>query len=158
MRRVYQVSALVCLAFAIWLINEARQMNYFTAIGPGGGFFPLWLGITFAGLSILWLGTVTLQPVEPMPSDFVPDRQGMVRIAAIVAVVAVFGLLVDIIGYQLMMFFMLMFLLTVLGRRNLLVTLAIALGGSVGVFKVFQVWLDVRLPLSSIDFLENLGL
>ena len=38
------------------------------------------------------------------------------------------------------------------------ITLVVAFAGSFGVYYVFHHWLDVFLPLSSIEFLENLGL
>ena len=158
MRRVYQIAALVCLASSLWVIVESRQLKYYTAIGPGAGFFPFWLGIFFGGLSIVWLGTVSLRPVEPMAPDFVPDRGGILRIAAVISAVAVFSLLVDTVGFQFMMFAFLLFLLTVLGRKNLLLTLVLALAGSVGVYYLFRIWLDVQLPVSSIELLQNLGL
>ncbi|MGB3762914.1 MAG: tripartite tricarboxylate transporter TctB family protein [Ornithinimicrobium sp.] len=78
-------------------------------------------------------------------------------------VIAIIGSLVllaatlEILGYQIAMLLFLLFHLLVLGRRRLLLSLVIAVGGSIGVFVVFTRLLTVPLPASTIPFLRDLG-
>lgn len=147
------------LAFALFLIVEARKLTYMTSIGPGPGFLPLWIGGMIAILALVELVRVSLRPAGATGDvGFVPTSAGILRVVAIIAAVGLFGLLVDTLGFQLSMFSLLMFLLVALGRQNLLLTVALALAGSFGQYYVFRTLLDVRLPASSIDFLANLGL
>jgi putative tricarboxylic transport membrane protein len=158
MRRVYQLASLVFLAFSIYLVVKSRDMEYFAALGPGAGFFPFWLGSLLAVLSIIWLIQVSIGPKEPMKADFIPDRQGVIRVISVVVALALFSWVVETLGFQLTMLIFLATLLIALGRQNLIVTAAVAIGGSFGIYYVFTKWLDVSLPASSIEFLANLGL
>ncbi len=158
MRRVYQIASLIFLAFSAYLVLKSRQMEYYADLGPGPGFFPFWLGALLAVLSIIWLVQVSMGPGGAIAGGFIPDRRGLVRIIAVLVTMALFGWVVDDLGFQLTMLIFLGSLLMVLGRQNLIVTAAVALGGSFGVYYVFTHWLDVQLPASSIEFLRNMGL
>lgn len=158
MRRVYQIASLVFLVFSACLVFQSRQMEYYADLGPGPGFFPFWLGALLAVLSIIWLIQVSTGPRDTMEVGFIPSRQGLVRILSILVAMALFGWVVDDLGFQLTMLFFLGLLLITLGRQKLIVTAAVALVGSFGVYYAFTHWLDVQLPASSIDFLRNLGL
>jgi putative tricarboxylic transport membrane protein len=157
-RRVYQTASLIFIAVGIYVALEARDMAFYTVIGPGPGFFPLVLGIVFVGLSIAWLGQVSLQSEEPMEKEFIPKGVGVVRIISILAALMFFSLLVDVIGFQLVMLFFLLFLLNVLGRQNLILKLVVSAAGSFGLYYVFKSWLGVSLPEASIEVIRNLGL
>ncbi len=158
MRRVYQIASLVFLAFSAYLVIESRKMEYYADLGPGPGFFPFWLGAVLAVLSILWLVQVSRGSGGAVEAGFIPSRQGLVRILSVLAAMTLFGWVVDDLGFQLTMLIFLGSLLIALGRQKLIVTAAVALVGSFGVYYVFTHWLDVRLPASSIEFLRNLGL
>jgi putative tricarboxylic transport membrane protein len=158
MRRVYQIASLIFLAFSAYLVFESRQMEYYADLGPGPGFFPFWLGALLAMLSIIWLVQVSIGPGGAIEAGFIPDRRGLVRVIAVLVTMALFGWVVDDLGFQLTMLIFLGSLLIALGRQNLIVTAAVALVGSFGVYYVFTNWLDVQLPASSIEFLRNLGL
>ncbi len=158
MRRVYQTASLIFIAFGICVVIAARNMAYYTVIGPGPGFFPLWLGIAFVGLSIVLLCQVSLQSEEPMEKDFIPTGVGVVRIISIIVVMILFPLFMDVIGYQLAMLLFLLFLLNVQGRQNLVLKLLVSAAGSFGLYYVFRSWLGVFLPEASIEALRNLGL
>ncbi len=158
MRRVYQVASVVCILLGAYVVWQSSGMSVYTEMGPGGGFFPFWLGIVFIGLSTIWLGQVSLQPQPAMEPGFIPDRPATLRILSVVGAMAVFVLIANLIGFRLSMFGFLMFLFIALGRQNLLVTIAISLAGSFGVYYVFSEWLQVSLPVTSLPFLVDLGL
>lgn len=157
MRRMYQGAGLVILAFSAWVMWEAHKLNYSTSLGPGPGFFPFWLGLALALLSLLWLFRVSSQEQAAMPEGFIPSGPGVLRMLAVVGAMVVFALFMNTIGFQLMMFAFLLFLLTVLGRRSIFLTLVICFAGSFGLFYVFTNYMDVSLPVSSIMFLKDIG-
>jgi putative tricarboxylic transport membrane protein len=158
MRLLYQVASLSFFAGGVFLVWEASKLTYYSRLGPGPGFFPLWLGLLLAVLALVWFGQVTLRPVAAMEKDFIPDRSGTIRIIAIMLALVLFTALLEPIGYRLSMLLFLLFLLTVLGRQHPLVTVAVSALGSFGVYWVFLYWLAVPLPTASIDLLKNLGL
>lgn len=158
MRRVYQVSSLSFLALSAFVVWEAHSMTYYSKLGPGPGFFPLWLGIVLALLSIAWFLDVSLRPTDPMEPGFVPGRDGIVRISLILASLIAYVMLVDTMGFRLTMLAFLLFLLLTIGHQRAWVIAIISIGGSFGVYYVFHQWLSVHLPKASLDFLRNLGL
>jgi putative tricarboxylic transport membrane protein len=158
MRRVYQIASLVFLAFGVYLVVKSRQMEYYANLGPGAGFFPFWLGALLSVLSVIWLVQSSIGPKEPLEEGFIPNRQGIIRLLSVIVALVLFSWVVETLGFQLTMFVFLATLLMTLGRQNLIITAAVALGGSFGVYYVFTQWLDVTLPASSIEFLQNLGL
>jgi putative tricarboxylic transport membrane protein len=157
MRRVYQVASVFFIAFGIIILIGSLKLRYYTDIGPGPGFFPRWVGLAFTILSIVWLFEVTLKPVVSMPVNFIPEKIGRLRILAIVVALAMAILFVEIIGFSFTMFLFLLFTLTVLGRQSFGVSAAIAIAGSFGVFYVFSHHLNVYLPVSSFELLNQFG-
>ncbi len=157
MTRVHQAATLIIIAFSVWVVVEAVQLNYYTELGPGPGFFPFWLALFLIGLAAIWFVQLWLRPLRGRGREFAPNRAGLIRIAALILSVAFFGLLVDKIGFAAMMFFFLLFLLVALGRQGVIVTLAVSILGSFGLHYVFTQFLNVHLPESSIEWLRNLG-
>lgn len=155
MQRMCQVVSLLFLAMSIYVMTEAQKLTYLTPLGPGAGFFPFWLGLTMAVLTIVWFAQVTFKTVDPI---VLPDRSGVVRIVSLLVALILFTTLLNTLGFQVTMFIFLTVILFALGRQNIFVTFAIAFAGSFGVYYIFHNWLHVYLPLSSVGFLENLGL
>lgn len=157
MRRVYQAAALAFLVVASYVMFEARRYEYYLPLGPGPGFFPFWIGAILAVLSLGWLGQVSLRPVQPKPIDFVPDRSGKARVLGVFLALCLFVAFVDRMGYSLTMFLFSLGLLVGIGRRNVVLSLLISLVGSFGLYYVFMYWLQVPLPASPIEFLQDVG-
>lgn len=146
MRRPYQIAGIVIVVAAALLFRESLRLRYYTSLGPGPGFFPLWLSLLMAALGIAMYWRATFGTAEAMPADFYPDRRGSLRVAAVVgALAAVIGLL-EPLGFRLAMLGFYLFVLTALGRQHWLVSGLIATAGSFGVYYVFVHWLSVPLP------------
>ncbi len=158
MRRVNQAAGLIFFFGSVLVMIESRNLEYYTRLGPGPGFFPLWLSGILAALSAVWLIQVSRQPSESMEDGFIPVGGGALRIVSILGALTLMGLLVDTVGFQVTALIFLLFLLLVLGRQNLALTAVIAVAGSLGLYYLFTSYLDVSLPASTIPFLADLGL
>lgn len=157
MTRVHQAASLLIIAFSTWVGFEAVHLNYYTRLGPGPGFFPFWLALLMGGLAAVWFVQLRLRPLQGKAIDFLPGRAGFLRIAALIISVVIFGLLLERVGFPVLMFAFLLFLLVALGRQSVAVTLVVSILGSFGVYYLFSHYLNVHLPASSIEFLRNLG-
>ncbi|KRF03277.1 hypothetical protein ASG88_22295 [Nocardioides sp. Soil777] len=151
----------------------SRDYAYWTALGPGPGFFPRWLGGILVVCGALWLVQLVRiarsakdageDPTNGQASDalVVPQDEApeysLPTVVAIVVSLCVLAASLEVLGYQLAMFLFVLFHLLVLGRRRLLLSLTLALMSSVGVFVVFTRFLTVPLPASSIPFLRDMG-
>ncbi len=158
MLRIHQVSALLFMAASGYMMWEAWELEYYTPVGPGAGFFPFWLGVILGAMSLIWLVQLSRPAGKPEEGRFLPDFKGRIQIAATIAALVLTALLLDLLGFQLTMFLFLIFMLLFLGKQPIWMSLIISAIGSVGVFYVFGKFLDVRLPLSSLSLLNKLGL
>lgn len=157
MRKISLTIALVFLGMCAYVIWESKDLEYYTMLGPGGGFFPFWLGVIMGGLTLGWL-IQEIRREEKNESPFFPQGADIMRIIfTIIALVAISSF-INLLGFQLSMFLFLTFLIKILGRQGLAVSLVVAFLGSFGVYHIFTRFLDVMLPVSTIKFLSNLGL
>jgi putative tricarboxylic transport membrane protein len=159
MHRKHQVAAVCFLAFSAYLMWESwNNMEYYTRLGPGAGFFPFWLGALLGVLGIVWLVQVSRRTGDTDEGPSLPPRDGIVRILSIVVSVAAVSALMNLLGFQLTMFAFMVFMLMILGRQTIWTTVIIALMCSVGVYHLFGRYLDLQLPAASLSFLAKLGL
>jgi putative tricarboxylic transport membrane protein len=158
---------LVCIfGTALWLgvwgfapLN-ARPLPLKDALGPGPGFFPMWLSIIGIALGSLLLIETAREPAAPAGTpSLVPERDALLRICAIVVLLAGAALSLDPLGFRITAFGFTFLALLALGIRSVLALLVFALLSSVGVFHVFYHWLKVPLPIGPYDYLlKPLGL
>ena len=158
MQRIHQGAALGFEAVAGYVVWEAWQMNYYTDLGPGPGFFPFWLGLLLGGLGLLWLAQVSRSAGRPPDGAFFAERSSAGRVGLIVAALVAVGSFMPLLGFQIVMFVFLVVLLRVLGRQARWMTVLIALAGSAGVYHVFVRYLGVPLPAAALGVLARLGL
>lgn len=133
----------VLLVFALCLLSESFKLRYYTSMGPGAGFFPVWLGGILAA-SALWLvirpGSVPMEPAE------VVERSGL-RFWSIVAALIWAAATIEWLGFIISMFVLYLWIGVTLDRKRLLGSLLLAIAGSVGVYLLFNRILDTRLPV-----------
>ena len=146
MGRAYLITGLMLFALSVVLGSVALQLRYFTSIGPGPGFFPLWLCILLGLLSIGIIAQATFGRPEPMAHDFFATRVGYAQIAAIVVVLLATAAVIQVVGFNLTLCGFYLVLFWVLGRRSPIETVVLALLGSFGVGYVFSRMLRQPLP------------
>ena len=146
MRRPYLITGTVLLLLAVFIAVESLKLRYYTALGPGPGFFPFWLSLVLAGLAIGMLLQAGVGKPEPRPDDFYAKGTGYLKAGAVVLGLVVTALLLERVGFCLTMLAVYLFLLYSLGRQNWIVTAVVSLAGSVGVYYAFVHWLQVPLP------------
>ena len=145
-KRPYQITSLVLLGVSLLVAWQSLKLRYYTPLGPGPGFFPLWLSILLAFLAAMMFRQATFGRPEAMPDDFFAERRGYLHIGAVLAALVGVIVLLERLGFCLVMLAFYVFLLTFLGRQHPAVTAVIALVGSLGVYYVFVHWLAVPLP------------
>ena len=103
MQKAERVVAALCVILGLGIVWQAWGMEYLTSIGPGPGFFPLWLGLLLTGLSAAWLLSVMWRSTDPCARRFLPEGRGLRRIVLIIAAIIAVGLAMESIGFQLSM-------------------------------------------------------
>lgn len=152
MQRYYQITGIVLLLVAISIAFESVQLKYYSSLGPGPGFFPLWLSILLGILAVVMLLKATFGKSDPLPPDFLPSRTGVIRMGAVALSLTGTTLFIETIGFSLTMLPMYFVLLYTFGQRNLLTILLVALAGSFGIDYLFVILLQVPLPKGILGF------
>lgn len=147
MRVPGRIGAVVLIALAAFVARESIELSYGTRLGPGPGFFPLWLSGLLALLAGAMLWQSRSAPAVRGSPAFFPDRAGLIRIGAILGTLAAMVALLEPLGFRLTMLAFALVLIPVLGRRGALETLLVAAGCSFGVYYVFVDFLRIPLPI-----------
>jgi putative tricarboxylic transport membrane protein len=154
MKRAWQIMCLAFLAVAIITIVSSFAYSYKDRLGPGPGFFPVWLSLITGGLSLALFAQVTWGRKAPFTagSPFPEERAGTIRIFIILAALVGSVAFLDLLGFRITLFLFLIFLPLALGMRNWVIVLIFSLLGSFGVFHLFYYWLKVPLPMGVLGF------
>lgn len=148
MRRAWQVATSVMLALCLFMIQQSLQLSLTDRLGPGPGFFPLWLALIGAVLAgLLLLRTSLVAAGDDESPAILPRGDGARGIVAILAALAVAAALMTVLGFRLSMLLFIVGLVVMLGERRWWAALLFGLAGSFGVFYVFNNMLDVILPV-----------
>lgn len=149
MRRAQQIAGFAFLGVALFLGWHASRLSYSSPLGPGPGFFPLWLCILLGLLAVAAIVN-TRRSAAPAPSArFWPDRVALIRIATVVAGLAFIAASLSTLGFPLTMLVFYLALTFVLGSRSPAEILGVAILGSFGVYYVFTRYLSQPLPLGA---------
>ncbi|MEZ5849749.1 MAG: tripartite tricarboxylate transporter TctB family protein [Hyphomicrobiaceae bacterium] len=151
MKRGWQLASLglmALFAYAIWL---SANLPLIDELGPGPGFFPLWLGIIGLLLGTILIVQVTRAPDDgPSVAELMPDAAAFFRIGAIIVVLAFVTLGFEQVGYRITAFVFSIAVLLALGARSPVAIGIFAVCASFGVFHAFYYWLKVPLPIGTL--------
>lgn len=132
------------LFFSILISYGALRLGIGKTHDPGPGFFPFLAGLIIALLSL----SMIISSIKDKPKYVPPDGPLITgRAALILGVFVIFGFLVEKAGFFICTFFVTIVLLWVNGVKKWHSLLFAALLTSGGIYLVFNVLLEVRLPL-----------
>jgi putative tricarboxylic transport membrane protein len=152
------IGSSAAVLIGIYVVISGFGFGFGTAAKPGAGVFPVAIGFILAALGALWLVQCLIGRVQREESPADADRSGRLRIVLSIAVIVGFALFVNVLGYQITMLLVMGTLLTFIAKRKWWLTLILSAVMAFGTFALFDYGLGVVLPVSSIPFLEQLGL
>ena len=125
----------------------SRSYPYVSEYGPGPGMFPRWI----SGILILLSGFYIFASLKGNDSsDKMPDRKGLLNVLFLIMCMAMFVLLLPVLGFNLCASATLFALL--FRAYRWFVNLAISIGSSVSLYAIFSIGLGVRLPVNALGF------
>ena len=138
-------AGIVLAGFGLYVISVAVRLPYVSDVGPGPGFFPLWLGI---GL-VLFASTLIFTSITSLRQGPTKETEAWRLMArslsgwlALMIAIALLGS----IGFVASFIILTIFLTVALERRPALLALGVAVGLAVAFHLIFVVALDVSLP------------
>ena len=145
------ISGACLAAFGIYVISVASRLPYVSEVGPGSGFFPLWLGIglvLFA--SGLMFGSLASSGnrAKNESQSWKTSTRALAGWLAMMIAIALLGR----IGFALSFVILTMFLIVALDRRPARLAVAVGIGLAVAFHLIFVIALDVSLPVGPWGF------
>ncbi len=153
MKKADQITGIIVLIFSGFVIEESWRMPQQSGtFGPGVGFLPFWLGVLMAILSILLIATAWRRPADLTKKAIYPGRQARIAIVLVLIGLAVYILLLELLGFLVDTMLFAAFLLGVVMRERWKMALLIAMMTSIGLYIIFQKLLEVNLPKNMFGF------
>ena len=147
MKKADQWSGLVLLIVAGLICWGAILLPYGTIHNPGPGFFPLWLGIIQGAMAIgLMLKTTWQKEGAKALRDLLAEKIRWDKVLFVLIALILYGSLMNILGYLIVTFLLLAFLLRYIEPHPWRLVIGWTLIGSVGSWVVFDLWMKLRLP------------
>lgn len=135
-------AASVALVFGTAAVFESAKLPFGTVHSPGQGFFPWWISAVILLLALLLL----VQALTSRPSTGREGPGRIAKVAALFVALAGYTFLLDLIGYPLCTFFLVLFMLRATDPQRWAVALGMAAITAVGSYVLFAIWLGVPLP------------
>lgn len=139
------VAAGLLVALGAFVAGQAWDWPYMTKDGPGPGFFPLWIGVLLAALSIL---LVALQ-FRDVAAGNAPEKthwSGTGRVLVGWLAVMAAAALLKPAGFVVSYVLLTAFLILVVFRQRWTAAAAVSLGSAAAFWLLFVKLLNVRLP------------
>jgi putative tricarboxylic transport membrane protein len=134
--------AALALALGGAAIFESAKLPLGTVRNPGQGFFPWWTSVVIVllALSLLIQALTSRRSINPQA----PGR--IAKVTALLLVLAMYTFLLDLLGYLICTFLLVLFMLRATNPQRWPVALIMALITAFGSYGVFAIWLSVPLP------------
>ncbi len=146
MKRGDPVSGLILLIFSLFALYQSSRLSMVYGSSPGSGFLPFSLSLAMAALSIVVIVEGALRPTSAdLPLGW-PSGKGLRRILMCLASLAVYTYMTTVIGYILSTFGFVLLLVWMLGAYRWYQAVAFSLAAAVGLYIIFQIWLEMVLP------------
>lgn len=143
MKKWERIAALVLFFLGIGAAWEATKIGFGSFSAPGPGFYPFWLAIILAGVSLIYF--LNNLGKDPKVVALWEEKTWVRPLIAIVVMLA-YGLLLDHIGFLLDTFFLFVVWLTVIEREKPLTVALVSTIGTTVVYVLFVHFLQVQLP------------
>jgi putative tricarboxylic transport membrane protein len=147
MKKTDQWSGVVLLIISAFICWESSRMPYGSIHNPGAGLFPFWLGVILGGMSIGLIMKTTLEKDRgKRMRDLLSEKIRWGKILALLIALVLYGYGMDLLGFLIITFLFMAFLLRFIDPQSWKSVIIWALGGSIGCYLIFDVWLKLRLP------------
>lgn len=145
------VSSIILLTIGMTILLETRKLPIGSLSEPSTGFFPLILGVLLTILSLLLLGKA-IEEKSGGTSKGEVKSGSLKRVGLAVAALFAFAYLFEPLGYMICIFLLISFLLLTIGSQKWWIAITVGLISSLCSFLLFDLLLDVRLPMGLLGF------
>lgn len=145
MKKYDQISSLVWLLFAIIISIESIRLPLGSFRNPDAGFLPLGMGIILGILSGMNFLKSCLNKTQGARESWYSKEKWPKLILILVALFS-YSICLEIVGFLVSTFFLLLFLLRAIEPQRWIVTMGFSTLSSFAIYIIFEVLLRVQLP------------
>ncbi len=138
------------MASSLLVVFLSSKLPFGSFANPGAGFLPLLVGALMFLLSLILFVQSCLKGEGGGKTFWAKGGTG--RALLILLSLVFYGLFLEQLGFILMTFLLMGFLLSAIGGQRRAIVILIALSSSLGCYAVFQLWLAVQLPKGVFGF------
>jgi len=136
-------SGLALAALGTYIVGQARTWPYMTDEGPGPGFFPMWYGSLMIALSLALVATAVMRRAPGAKAvNWWEVRRALTCWTAFVISIAIMPWAGFMVSFALLTWFV----IAVMARQPQRIALALAIGGAMLFYAIFDMGLDLTLP------------
>ncbi|MBP1154473.1 MULTISPECIES: tripartite tricarboxylate transporter TctB family protein [unclassified Paenibacillus] len=137
-------SGLPIFLFSVFIFWKSFDLPYLGSVGPGAGFFPVWLSGILIILSLFYM--VEFRNKENSEEESMPKGEDLKKVLYIIGCLILFVIIISYLGFVLSSAIFLFLLLYRAYKWYL--NLIISVGTSIFLFWLFRTLLSVTLPVN----------
>ena len=152
--RIDQIFALLWLVVGFVIILQSQELEYMAEYGPGPGFLPFWLGVGFIIFGLALLAKATIFGKKDAIME-IPTRHAAYQLLLVLATILGLAILAETIGFIIYIGLMFYFLLAFVEHQGWKFSLIMGLSSAVVFWVIFELGLELRLPLGLLELLKR---
>ncbi len=148
MQKWDKIASIVGIALGFFLSFFSYRLNIGHLNEPGPGFMPFVTGIVLLIMSIFYGLTSTWTRDENYRKQESPwPRQNLSKLIGVLAVLFLFAIFIDILGYILSTFLLMIYLFRVVEPEKWVITIVKATLSVLITYLIFDKWLMIQFPI-----------
>jgi len=147
MKKADRIFGVIGLGLALWSYLESTRLTYMTEFTPGPGFFPFWVAVVLALLSLYLIAkTTTRKPGEKDDAKLLPAKHMLTRVGFIMLMLVVVRYTMSFLGFPLTLAVFTTTILLLLERYSILKSVGYGVAYSAVTWFIFAYILTMGFP------------
>jgi putative tricarboxylic transport membrane protein len=147
MKKADRIFGVIGLGLALWSYLESTRLTYRTEFTPGPGFFPFWVGVILALLSLyLIVETSIRKPGKKDDAKILPERHMLYRVGFIMLMLVVVRYTMSFLGFPLTLAIFTTAILLLLEHYSVLKSAGFGIAYAAVTWFIFEYMLSMGFP------------
>jgi putative tricarboxylic transport membrane protein len=147
MKKADRIFGIIGLGLALWSYLESTRLQYMTEFTPGPGFFPFWVGVALAFLSLyLLIDSYIRKPGKKDGAKILPEKHMLYRVGAIMLMLVVVRYTMNLLGFPLTLAVFTAVILLLLEHYSILKSVGYGIAYSAVTWFIFEYILSMGFP------------
>jgi divalent metal cation (Fe/Co/Zn/Cd) transporter len=147
MKKADRIFGVIGLGLALWSYLESTRLTYMTQFTPGPGFFPFWVGVVLALLSVyLIIDSYIRKPGKKDDAKILPEKHMLYRVGAIMLMLVVVRYTMNFLGFPLTLAIFTAVILLLLEHYSILKSVGYGIAYAGVTWFIFEYMLSMGFP------------